>query len=199
MDNPVSTQYNPSGDARHHKGRPSSYWMHDPAVIFRRLALKPGEVFLDLGCGTGDYSIRAAEEAGESGIVYAADVRKELLDSLTERALAAGLHNIRVVAADLRDPLPFCSAEIDVCLISTVLHVPDVWNGCDTLFPEVRRILKPGGRLAIIECKKEGMPFGPPLSMRISPEELEGRITAYGFAKTDFVDLGYNYMSLFLI
>jgi ubiquinone/menaquinone biosynthesis C-methylase UbiE len=197
MDRPYGRPCNPAGDARHHKGKPSSYWIHDPAVIFRELALKNGDIFLDLGCGTGDYSVHAADEVGEGGIVYAADIRKDLLDNLAERASAAGLGNIRVVAADLRNPLPFRDAGIDVCLISTVLHVPDVWDDREHIFPEVRRVIKPGGRLVIIECKKEKTPFGPPLSMRISPDELERCISTYGFVKTAVVDLGYNYMIKF--
>ena len=197
MYRPDGTPCHPAGESQPHEMRPTSYWMHDPEIIFQELALKNGDVFLDLGCGIGDYSIHAAQEVGKSGMVYAADVRKELLDSLAERALAAGLTNIRVVVADLRDPLPFPDGTFDVCLLSTVLHVPDVWNVHDTIFPEVRRVIKPGGRLVVIECKKEEMPFGPPLSMRLSPDELEGCISASGFTKTDIVDLGYNYMIKF--
>ena len=199
MDRPDGSPCHPVGSARPHGMRPTSYWMHDPTIVFRELALKTGDVFLDLGCGTGDYSVRAAGEVGKSGIVYAADVRQELLDGLAERALAAGLPNIRVVVADLRDPLPFPDRTVDVCFLATVLHVPDVWKVHDTIFSEIRRVIKPDGRLVIIECKKEEMPFGPPLSMRLSPDELENCISAYGFAKTDIVDLGYNYMIKFRI
>jgi hypothetical protein len=53
--------------------------------------------------------------------------------------------------------------------------------------------------LAIIECKKEEMAFGPPLNMRISPKELEEGISVYGFQKTNYLDLGYNYMLLFKV
>jgi len=197
MDRRDSGPGNASGQTRHHAMKPSSYWMHDPAVIFRELALKTGDVFLDLGCGTGDYSLRAAEEVGKSGIVYAADVRQELLDSLEGRALAAGLGNIRVVLADLRNPLPFSDKTVDVCFLATVLHVPEVWKVRNTIFPEIRRVMKPDGRLVIIECKKEEMPFGPPLSMRITPDELEDCISAHGFKRAGFVDLGYNYMVTF--
>jgi hypothetical protein len=57
--------------------------------------------------------------------------------------------------------------------------------------------LKPGGRLAIIECKKEEQPFGPTFPIRLSPEELESSIARYGFERPELVDLGYNYMIIF--
>jgi ubiquinone/menaquinone biosynthesis C-methylase UbiE len=199
MDKSYSCPRHPAGETRPHRMRPSSYWMHDPTVIFRELALKPGDVFLDLGCGSGDYSIRAAKEVGKNGVVYAADVRTELLENLAERAGAAGLNNIQTVTADLRDPLPFYNGTVDVCFISTVLHSLDLEKAGCVLFPEIRRVLKPAGRMIVIECKKEEMPFGPPLSMRISPDELEGCITAYGFMKTGLVDLGYNYLINFVL
>lgn len=183
-----------------HRGRgPSSYWIHDPAIIFKELNLQPGDVFLDIGCGTGDYSIHAAKEVGEGGLVYATDVRKELPDNLMERAKADGLNNIRAVTGDIHDPLPFNDTSIDVCFISTVLHSVDLRKAGTVLFPEIRRILKPEGRLVIIECKKEEMSFGPPLYMRISPEELEGHISGYGFIRAGFVDLGYNYMITYTV
>lgn len=171
--------------------------MQDPAIIFRELNLQPGDVFLDLGCGTGDYSIRAAEEVGKGGVVLATDVRTDLLDRLAERAKKAGLNTIRTVAGDIRNPLPFGDASVDVCFISTVLHATDLQTIETVLFPEIRRIVKPAGRLAVVECKKEEMPFGPPLYMRISPDELERHVSLYGFEKTGLVDLGYNYMMMF--
>jgi len=188
-----------AGKSPPHGRGPSSYWIHDPVIIFKELNLQPGEVFLDIGCGTGDYSIHAAKEVGEEGLVYATDVRKDLLDNLMERAKADGLNNIRGIAGDIHDPLPFNDTSIDVCFISTVLHCVDLQKAGNVIFPEIRRILKPEGRLVIIECKKEEMPFGPPLHMRISPDELEGHISAFDFLRANLVDLGYNYMITFTV
>ncbi len=173
--------------------------MHDPDVIFKELNLKRGDVFLDLGCGVGDYSICAAEEVGESGLVYATDIQKDLVDTLMQNAVAAGLTNIWAFVCDIHDPLPFEDETIDVCFISTVLHSVDLEDAGKMLFSEVRRVLVPEGRLIIIECKKADMRFGPPLSMRISPDEIEERVSAYGFEKTNLVDLGYNYMIEFAL
>lgn len=179
-----------------HRGR-SSYWIHDPAIIFKELNLGNGDVFLDLGCGAGDYSVHAAKEVGKEGHVYATDIRDEFIDNLRDRAASLGLENLSATISDIHAPMPFEEGSIDVVFISTVLHTVDLVAAGRILFPEIRRILKPGGRLFVIECKKEEMPFGPPLHMRLSPGEIEEAASGYGFEKTGFVDLGYNYLIKF--
>ncbi|TQD27651.1 class I SAM-dependent methyltransferase [Methanolobus vulcani] len=182
----------------HHRGKESSFWMHDPELIFNELDLKKGEVFLDFGCGTGDYSIHAAEKIGETGLVYAIDIKKELIDNLVQRTEKAGLENLIAIVSDAREQLPFEDKSIDLCLISTVLHTMNLEDAGKTIFTEIGRVLKPGGRLIIIECKKEDSKFGPPLSMRISPDEMEEYVYASDFEKSNIVDLGYNYMIKFV-
>jgi tRNA-Thr(GGU) m(6)t(6)A37 methyltransferase TsaA len=76
--------------------------------------------------------------------------------------------------------------------VATVLHIPAVSKHLRGVFDEIRRVLKPGGRLAVIECKKEKMPFGPPKAMRLSPDEIEHSIGQGDFKKLGMVDLGYN-------
>ncbi len=173
--------------------------MHDPELIFNELDLKIGDVFLDIGCGPGDYSIHAAEKVGEAGLVYATDINKELIGNLTKKAEGACLKNIRTFVNDVREQLPFDDKIIDICLISTVLHTLDLEEVGEKLFSEIGRVLKSEGRLFIIECKKEEMKFGPPLSMRISPDEIEGYVCTSGFEKIDFVDLEYNYMIKYVV
>jgi len=63
----------------------------------------------------------------------------------------------------------------------------------------VRRVLKPAGRLAIINCKKEAQPFGPPIEKRFSPRETEKLVVPCGFRTLEQVDLGYNYLIQFRI
>lgn len=185
------------GHNSHRRGA-SSFWMHDPELIFKELNLKCGDIFLDIGCGTGDYSINAAEKVGKTGLVYATDIQKELIDDLTRNAEEAGLENVRAIVNDVHDHLPFEDKTVDICLISTVLHSLNLEDVKGELFPEIKRVLKPKGRLIIIECKKEEMKFGPPLSLRISPDEIERHVSFFGFEKTDLVDIGYNYMIKFV-
>lgn len=191
-----------SGDFRGHNHRrrgPSSYTMHDPELVFRELKLKEREAFLDLGCGAGDYSIHASKIVGNSGVVYALDVWENLLNGLEEEAVSQSLKNIQTKLSDINSPLPIEDNCIDVCFIATVLHTLNLDRDAKKIFSEVRRVLKPEGRLSIIECKKEDMPFGPPKHMRNSPEEVEEAIRPHGFEKLGYVDLGYNYMIQFRI
>ena len=177
----------------------SSFWVHDPELVLNALDLKAGDVFLDLGCGPGDYAIEASRIVGNSGFVYALDKWQYLVDSLRKEADSKGLKNIKAVVSDITGPLPIKDGCVDVCLMATVLHIPAVARRMRAVFSEVRRVLKTSGRLVIIECKKEDMPFGPPKNMRVSPEELENAISECGFEKVSLVDLGYNYMIQFCI
>ncbi len=73
-------------------------------------------------------------------------------------------------------------------------------NKCkDKLFSEIKRILKPNGRLAIIECKKEISNFGPPFHMRISALEIDEMLKQYDFVKVSAIELGINYMIQFVL
>ena len=184
------------GQNRHKKGK-SSFWMQDPELVFGELNLKERDYFLDLGCGPGDYSIRALQLIGDSGIVYALDRDHDAIVDLRDKVVSVGSKNIKAEVCDISGPLPIKDRSIDICFISTVLHSLNLADVEKTLFGEIRRVLKPDGRVAIIECKKEVQPFGPPMSMRISPDELERIITPHGFERISLSDLGYNYLIQF--
>lgn len=182
---------------RHEKHGPSSFKMHNSILAFEKMNLEKGDVFADLGCGSGDYSLYASQLVGEKGKVYAVDLWPEMLESLNKEARQMQKNNIVTVESDICKSIMLEDNCADHCLISTVMHAQKVSGQCENLFPEINRILKPGAFLTIIECKKEEVSFGPPLSMRISPEELEKGVFSHGFRKTNYVDLGCNYMMTF--
>jgi ubiquinone/menaquinone biosynthesis C-methylase UbiE len=184
-------------DQKHRRGEahgPDSFWMHDPQLVFDQLGLKSGDVFVDLGCGTGRYALAAAKIVGKHGRVYAVDRLSDCIDALTQEAKAEGVSQLQAVGADITARLPLDSESCDSCFICTVLHSLNLQQCAENLFKETHRILKQGGKLFIIECKKTDTPFGPPAASRISPEELDGFLCSYGFSRTGLTDLGYNYM-----
>lgn len=175
---------------------PSSFDMHDCEMIFNEIGLKDGNCFLDVGCGSGDYSIEASKIVGDLGGIYALDIQEKAIEALKEEASFRGLKNIKAIVSDVTNPLPVQENCIDVCFIATVLHTIDR-EDTKILFSEINRVLKPDGRLVIIECKKDNRSFGPPINLRWSPEELENSLTQRGFKKASIIDLGYTYMIQF--
>ena len=178
---------------------PSSFAMQDADLVFEALALKPGDVFLDLGCGPGNYSLYASLLLGATGRVFALDKWERMITGIGACVAEMGYRNITAVKADLCSPLPVADHCVDVCLMATVMHTLDTRRDGDSLFTEIRRVLKPGGRLAVLNCKKEEQPFGPALSRRFSPEQVEDIVGRLGFQKVNLVEFKYNYLIQFKI
>ena len=173
--------------------------MQDPEIIFRDLQLKHGDCFVDLGCGPGDYSLHASRLIGDAGRVYALDRFQSTVEALTVEAASQGCGNVTVLVADLARPLPLEDGRADVCFMATVLHALNVVAVGPVLFPEIIRVLKPGGSLAVVECKKEDRPWGPPKHVRLSPKQVEAMVGPYGFERVGLVDLGKNYLVRFRV
>jgi ubiquinone/menaquinone biosynthesis C-methylase UbiE len=171
--------------------------MQDPDLVFSEIGLEEGDTFVDLGCGPGDYALEAARRVGRSGLVYALDKWKRMIDDLAEDAALQGIKNLNTLVTDITEPLPLDDRCCDVCFMATVHHALPPAKRDTTMVREIRRILRPGGRVAIINCKKEEQPFGPAIHIRLSPEEMDDIMTPFGFERTGLVDLGYNYLIQF--
>jgi ubiquinone/menaquinone biosynthesis C-methylase UbiE len=139
-----------------------------PDALLRRLGLSSGDTIADIGCGPGFFAIPAAEIVGESGLVLAADIQGEMLSAVRSRAAEHGLANIHVVkSSDKGIPIP--DGSCDVVLMAFVL---DEVEQRSSFLHRAATLLKPRGRLAVLEWEKEQQASGPPLVDRISPEEL---------------------------
>ncbi len=125
-----------------------------------RAAIEPGERVVDLGAGTGLLTLAAARTALE---VIAVDYSQPMLDRITAHAVAAGLDGIGYVHADLRE-VGISDGVADVVVSSYAFHHLDD-GGKELALAEARRILRPGGRLVILD-----MMFG--LSLRASDRRI---------------------------
>ncbi|HEX9201063.1 MAG TPA: methyltransferase domain-containing protein [Acidobacteriaceae bacterium] len=116
--------------------------------VLRLARLSPGEQVLDVGCGTGTLAIAAAREVGPTGAVYGVDASPEMLARAAKKASKAGA-DIGFRNA-LAEALPFPDAHFDVVLTTVMLHhLPGkLRNQCAA---EIRRVLKPGGRLLAVD------------------------------------------------
>jgi ubiquinone/menaquinone biosynthesis C-methylase UbiE len=147
-----------------------------PRALLRQLGLKSGDIMADIGAGPGFFTLPAAEIVGEHGLVLAADIQGEMLSALKARLVEQGLTNVRLMKMnDTETPLPpqFC----DLVLAAFVLHEV---SGRASFLRRLALLLKPEGRLAVIEWEKREDGSGPPLQDRISPEELVADAHAAG-------------------
>ncbi len=173
----------------------SSFGFVDIDRVLQALSLTPLAVFLDLGCGRGDYTLAAAEIIGPGGKVYGVDGWQEGLDELERRASARGLENIVTIRANLNEHIPLEDGTVDVCFMGSVLHDLLREASGEVVLDEIVRVLKPGGRLAIVEFHKIENSPGPPLSVRLLPEETEGVVTPFGFVRERVIEVGpFHYL-----
>ena len=158
-----------------------------PARVIETLSIRPGQSVADVGAGTGYFSVRLAKAAA-APTVYAVDVERSMVDYVRERASKEGLKNITPVLAGAASAnLP---APVDLVLIvDTYHHIPDRTE----YFRALRKSMKPGGRLAIIDFRRDS-PEGPPVEFRFTPEQVEAELAPAGFrvlARHDFLPRQY--------
>jgi SAM-dependent methyltransferase len=118
-----------------------------PAHLERVLAPRPGERMLEIGPGTGIYTIPVAKALGRDGSLDVIDVQQEMLDEVATRTRAAGVANVTATCGDART-LPYPDAAFDAAYLVGVLgEIPDE----AAALRELRRVLKPNGRLVVGE------------------------------------------------
>ncbi|MDQ6751640.1 MAG: methyltransferase domain-containing protein [Actinomycetota bacterium] len=108
---------------------------------------RPGDRVLEIGPGIGLYSLPAARWLAPSGTLEVLDLQPEMLEETLQRARSEGLTNVTTTRGDAQQ-LPFADAVFDAAFVVTALgEIPDQ----ETALRELRRVLKPNGRLVIGE------------------------------------------------
>ncbi len=115
------------------------------------LNLKPGEIVADIGAGTGYVSRKMARRVGEKGSVLAVEIQQEMLNILTNKALSAGILNIKPVLGTITDP-KLGSEAVDTVVMVDVYHEFD--HPYEMLMA-IGKALKPGGRVVLVEYRAE--------------------------------------------
>ena len=138
-------------------------------VILEALNIQEGQTILDAGCGNGYMSKLFSESVSKSGKVFALDPDKYFINILKNETQGT---NIEALEADITMPTKLRQSSVDLIYISTVIHGFSEKKMQDFL-READRLLKPNGILAIVEIEKKITPFGPPMEIRISPDELK--------------------------
>jgi ubiquinone/menaquinone biosynthesis C-methylase UbiE len=176
----------------------SSFGLIDTEKFFCEIDLKKGTTFLDVACGWGTYSLAAADRVGQNGQVYAVDLWEEGLSSLRKEADAKGIKNIATFVSNVAQNIPVEDDCVDACLMATVLHELVADNIEQQVLKEIVRVMKSESTLAIVEFHKKRATPGPQKPVRLSPENVDQIVSAYGFKQSRCTEVGPdNYLQLF--
>jgi len=172
-----------------HHGRPSSTFFQ-PQDLLSQLGDIQGSSVLDLGCGVGHISLHASKMVGEMGKVFALDIDQASISVLKSKIDEMGIKNMFPLLQDFSAGTLFAHQSIDLVLIVNVFHGFVVNEESDGVLKELRRILHPQGRVALIEFKKLPDTPGPPLEERLSMEDLRSILEPFGFRQNKTFDIG---------
>jgi len=158
-----------------------------PHEVVMALDLKPGEVVADIGAGGGYFARRFALHVHR---VYAVDIDAKLLEAAAQGAPA----NLQTVLAAPDDP-KLEAQSADMVFFCDVLHHienrPSYYN-------KLSRVLRPGGRIVVIDFYKKPLPVGPPPEMKLEESQVVAEFAAAGFDRlTSFDFLPYQYFLVF--
>lgn len=166
-----------------------------PNEIVHSIGMEPGMVIADFGAGSGHYSIASASAVGSTGKVYAIDIQKDLLGTIKSNAEVNNLSNVNLIWADLEMEKGSRLANdlVDIVMISNILFQVD---NKESVAKEAFRILKEGGKAAVIEWDKKVSKIGPPLEKRVKKEDCLKIFKDIGFKKEKEFKTGENHYGL---
>ncbi|MBI4187099.1 MAG: class I SAM-dependent methyltransferase [Chloroflexi bacterium] len=168
----------------------------DPEQVLDSLPLKPSDQVADVGAGTGFFTIPLARRLS-SGKVLALDISPEMLAFLQQKVSRAGVANVEAALCADAD-FPVAPGNLDGVILFFVLH-----EAADrTVFLKaVKCLLKPGAWAALMDWEARAgssSPPGPPLRVRVPPEEARRLALGAGFRVVAERAVGPNYYMLIL-
>lgn len=169
----------------------------NPASQIDEFGLSPGAAVADFGAGAGHLAVAAAEAVGEDGTVYVIDIQRDLLTKARHVAQEHHLKTLVFIHGDLEAPngstLPDTS--VDAVLIANVLfQVEDAV----AVLREARRILRPKGRVMIVDWRESYGGMGPQPEHVFGPEQARSTAKEVGFTEQRELDAGdYHYGIVF--
>jgi ubiquinone/menaquinone biosynthesis C-methylase UbiE len=165
-----------------------------PHEVLTALKITPGEVIADIGAGSGYFTFRLSHFVGAKGKVYAVDVSPEMILHINRRIRDLKATNVITVLADPDDPL-LPENSINRFFFSESWHHIENQSKYLAL---MKKLLKPGGEIVMIDFQKKELPIGPPMQMKISREDLIKQMQTNGFRLTkEHTFLPYQYFLVF--
>jgi ubiquinone/menaquinone biosynthesis C-methylase UbiE len=175
--------------------RPERIREEEPDLAVSALNIPKGASVADIGAGSGYMTIRLSARVGPTGKVYANDVQPQMIEILRRRLADQGITNVTLVQGDLDDPkLP--PASVDLELMVDVYHE---LSQPQAMLRHLRDALKPGGRLVLLEYRKEdpAIPIKPEHKMSVRDAKMEVEAEGFTLSKVDEV-LPWQHILIFV-
>jgi len=174
--------------------RPEREDEENPTKCIEALELKEGDVVADLGAGSGYYTFRMAPKVGAKGKILAVEIEDKMLAELKKKIEKQKAANVETVKCTETDPkLP--EGGVDLVLMVDVYH--------ELAFPyevmtAIRKSLKPGGRVVLVEFRKEDPKVPIKEVHKMSEEQIKKEMAVVGLAhqKTD-ARLPWQHIAIF--
>ncbi len=169
---------------------PTGRELIDPDHVLAQADVRLGMTVADFGCGTiGHYVFPAARMVGPNGKVYAIDILKSVLAGIESRRKLEGLANVETIWGDFERPkgLPLSDASVDVGLV-----INNLWmsKSRPALAQECVRVVKPGGKMVLVDWRTAGASFGPDPSSRLTAIDAVRLFEAVGMILEKEFDAG---------
>lgn len=160
-----------------------------PEKNIEQLAIEPNKIIADFGAGSGAYTIAAAKALNGTGKVYAIDVQKELLTRLESTCREQHLSNVGFIWANLEESggAKLGDQSIDIAIVSNVL-----FQTVDkkTTLDEVKRVLRQGGQLLLIDWTGSFNNMGPTKDQVFPEIEARKMVESMNFTFDHNIDAG---------
>jgi ubiquinone/menaquinone biosynthesis C-methylase UbiE len=155
----------------------------EPDVALDAIKLAVGSTVADVGAGSGYMTVRMAKRVGPNGKVYANDIQPQMLSMLRQRLDREKISNVELVLGTFDDPKLPASA-VDLILMVDVYHE---FSEPQVMLRRMRESLKPGGRLVLLEYRKEdpSIPIRPDHKMSVAEAKMEVEAEGFTLASVD--------------
>ena len=167
-----------------------------PDEVMTQLRLRPGDVVVDIGAGTGYFTRRFATAVGAQGKAIGLDIESTMVTHINEDAQKRQLTNLSARQVSPHDP-QLAPQSVDVVFICDTYHHMQERVAYARLLAQA---LKPGGRVVIVDFQKRPLPLGPPMEWKLAPEAVTEEFRQAGFQLARSVEfLPYQYFLEFTV
>lgn len=168
----------------------------EPEKILKQFGIREDMIIADLGAGSGFYSILAAQMAPK-GKVYAVEVIQDYLTTIKNKIKGANLTNIECIWGNIEKigGTKIADKIADAVIASNILF--QVENK-DNFIVEAKRILKPAGKVLLVDWADQSSPLGPNRATLIPKEKAREMFEKKGFMLEREIDAGAHHYGMIL-